>query len=621
MRHPAFVPVTGFIALLAFCSAGCTLVGLGVGSVADSRSKKQREVARWWEPAVLDAGSKVEVRTRDGRVVAGRFAGLEPRKAKEYANAVHDKAALGVDAPPDLGAGARLRTDKGTDSECEILGFDPGTVYVQLPGRGQPTNLTIESIQSLVDREGRSISGPALASLMEAGRVPFSRTLTVDTVDGRSRVNLEDVSRVSRQGSSTGKTTGVLVGVAIDAIVIAALAADSGGSSTSTSSESSCPFVYSFDGARFVLDAEPFSGATMEAAQRSDFTRLEHLREVDGTYRLRVANELPEVEYLDELKLLVVDHPPGTKVAPDPFGGLHVLETAKEPVAARDLSGADVRDLVSGEDGQPWLASPFGHDPDSVAVARDGLVLEFERPRSATHARVSVRARGTPGGPALVRRFLSLHGSDLEAWYERVASDWALQRELDRLQLEAVPMIRVWDGHGWRPAGYVTAALPTAVASTQAVSVDLRDIPGDRLRLRIDGLPGTWSIDAVAADFGEERPDALRVTVLDVREARRVRDQAEVRAALRAADRTRHAMTRGDVVELAFDAPPKASPSDRSFVLKATGYYRLVLDARGDPQTALLEELIHEPGALGRYAVALAREETRFAAPGVSTAP
>ncbi|HET7291278.1 MAG TPA: hypothetical protein VFM88_02535 [Vicinamibacteria bacterium] len=616
MRHPVLVSATGLIALLAFCSAGCTLVGLGVGSVADSKSDKQRQVSRWWEPKVVSTGAKVEVRTRDGRVLEGRFAGLEPRKAAEYANAVQERAALGEDRPPTLGPGARLRKVGGKEADCEILGFDPGTIHVQLPGQAQASSLAVDTIEDIVDPEGRSIKGSALQSLMEAGRVPFSRTLAVDTAEGRSRINLEDVSRVSVRGTSKGKTTGIIVGAAIDAVVIAALMADSsGGSSTTTGTESSCPFFHSFDGTRYVLDAEPFSGATMEAAQRTDFARLDHLREVDGEYRLRVTNELEEIEYLDEVKLLVVDHPEGTAVAPDPFGGVHVLDEIGRPVAARDLSGADVRDLVSAEDEQPWVANPLGHDPDDVKGGRDGLVLEFERPRGETRARVAVRARGTPAGPALVRRFLSLHGSDLEAWYGRVGRDRALQGSLDRLQMEAVPVLRLWDGERWRPMAYVTAALPTVVWTTQAASLDLRESPGERLRLRIDGPPGTWSIDAVVVAFGESGADPVSVTVLEARTPRDADGPSAAREALRAADGRRHVLPRAGVLDLAFDAPARPVSGERSFVLKATGYYSLILDPLGEPQEALLEELLREPTALGRFAVALAREEARSAAP------
>jgi hypothetical protein len=53
---------------------------------------------------------------------------------------------------------------------------------------------------------------------------------------------------------------------------------------------------------------ETFGGAIFHAAQRTDVDNLDHLAEVGGAYRVKLTNELQETQYVDELKLLVVDH-------------------------------------------------------------------------------------------------------------------------------------------------------------------------------------------------------------------------------------------------------------------------------------------------------------------------
>jgi hypothetical protein len=72
----------------------------------------------------------------------------------------------------------------------------------------------------------------------------------------------------------------------------------------------SCPFVYSHDGSIYVLDGEPYGGSICEGLARTDLCELEHLLAVNGKYRLIVSNELDETQYIDELALLVIDHPP-----------------------------------------------------------------------------------------------------------------------------------------------------------------------------------------------------------------------------------------------------------------------------------------------------------------------
>ncbi|MBN2264427.1 MAG: hypothetical protein JW775_01310, partial [Candidatus Aminicenantes bacterium] len=79
----------------------------------------------------------------------------------------------------------------------------------------------------------------------------------------------------------------------------------------------SCPFVYSWNGKGYVLDAEPYGAAVTEGLKRTDWIELSELRPSAGVYRLLLANELDETQYTDELKLVAVDHAPGRKVAAD----------------------------------------------------------------------------------------------------------------------------------------------------------------------------------------------------------------------------------------------------------------------------------------------------------------
>jgi len=52
----------------------------------------------------------------------------------------------------------------------------------------------------------------------------------------------------------------------------------------------------------------------VEGAERRDTDRLAHLRPVDGVYRIRLADELQEIDRVDDVALLVVDHTPGSMV-------------------------------------------------------------------------------------------------------------------------------------------------------------------------------------------------------------------------------------------------------------------------------------------------------------------
>ncbi len=91
---------------------------------------------------------------------------------------------------------------------------------------------------------------------------------------------------------------------------------------------SSCPYLYAWDGERFAFVTDFLGAGEMgywvAPGVRShpdpvEYVRLapDQLRARDGRYELRVTNELEEVLYLDEVRLLAVEHPVGVEVYPN----------------------------------------------------------------------------------------------------------------------------------------------------------------------------------------------------------------------------------------------------------------------------------------------------------------
>ena len=93
---------------------------------------------------------------------------------------------------------------------------------------------------------------------------------------------------------------------------------------------------YSYDGEKFIFDAEPLGGATTRGLQRSELSKLESIKEVDGKYKIMVRNEVEETQYLDELSLYVVDHSPEYEIYPDISCNIHSVKNLEPPLFAED---------------------------------------------------------------------------------------------------------------------------------------------------------------------------------------------------------------------------------------------------------------------------------------------
>ncbi len=152
-----------------------------------------------------------------------------------------------------------------------------------------------------------------------------------------------DVKSVEVRRPDGVKTSLAVIGgtVAVLAVagVIAAATLEDG--TVNQPSQASCPMVYSWDGSQWLLDSGTFGGAITPGLQRTDVDGLDHLVPMDGVLKLRVTNELDETDHIDALELLVVDHAPGTRIAPDGTGRLHVLRDPVAPVAETDELGSD----------------------------------------------------------------------------------------------------------------------------------------------------------------------------------------------------------------------------------------------------------------------------------------
>jgi hypothetical protein len=168
----------------------------------------------------------------------------------------------------------------------------------------------------------------------------------------------------------------------------------------------SCPYLYSWDGGRFrfvtdLLGASPLglrlSDTQLIDADPREYVRLgdeSSFRPRDGLYEARITEELREVLYLDEAKLVVVDHPPGTEThttgkllpgKPYPAHELVTLHRRHPLLRAVNHEGADVTARLQEADGV--MVSPtrlrVGQlrglaEPHSVTL--DFGMLPVERP-------------------------------------------------------------------------------------------------------------------------------------------------------------------------------------------------------------------------------------------------
>ena len=311
----------------------------------------------------------------------------------------------------------------------------------------------------------------------------------------------------------------------------------------------SCPYIYSFDGSRYVFDSETYAGAIARGLERTDVDNLDHIRPVGGNYRLAMTNELDETQYTDELSLLVADHPSGTRVFTDASGAARVV-------------GHGIRPLQVAE---------FG-DRDSL-LTRSGWEVVFPKPEGLERAALVITARNGPIISFVTARMLSLMGPAVYSWYAAMNTDSTSRDEMSEwIKEETYLHVQVWNHGSWHPIAALPAVGPS-LAKTQIVTFDFTEHVGDTIRVKLEATPLVWKLETI-----ELTPDLGPATL---RQAEMLWAQAEdgrdVTGLLSVADGKYHVALNGNRVELEFRAPSDAGPK-RTVLARTTGHYYIAAD-------------------------------------------
>jgi hypothetical protein len=132
---------------------------------------------------------------------------------------------------------------------------------------------------------------------------------------------------------------------------------------------SSCPFLYAWDGRRFVyvtdvLGVAPLGELAPDGTRvkpfPEEFVRLPRLTpDSGGDYVFQLTDEMREADFFDQVKLVAVDHPAGEEIYANeiyadnpPAPALYALSDRHFPVSAVDDAGRDVLPLLLEQDGR-----------------------------------------------------------------------------------------------------------------------------------------------------------------------------------------------------------------------------------------------------------------------------
>jgi Tfp pilus assembly protein PilF len=302
----------------------------------------------------------------------------------------------------------------------------------------------------------------------------------------------------------------------------------------------SCPMVYTWNGARFEFIADVMGGGVIgewEAPDKwlhpdpDEWLKIDggHLTPKDGAYLIQFVNQLEEVDMVDTVQLVAVDHPADVEIFPDErllssppttdcglrnadcgFGNQksqipnpksqiplrqYAVHNARPPLSATDDHGHNVLPLLAKRDGRyhddfellPWRGFAKPHSLTlRLRIADCGLRIEKQSPTQNPKSKIQN-----------LQPVLLLHGWTDWGSSSSILAAWQAGTTLLPMKLEVINARGEWQ------TAIADIGIPAGTPRT--IVVPLRGLfPTDDHRLRIttnmtvywDEIRVGWATDA-----------------------------------------------------------------------------------------------------------------------------
>ncbi len=355
----------------------------------------------------------------------------------------------------------------------------------------------------------------------------------------------------------------------------------------------SCPFVYVWNGHEFEFRGEIYSGAIFPSLERHDYMALPGLHASENEYRIKLTNQVQEIQYTNLAELCVVDHPRNTEVLADKHGMYHTVEHAQSPLSASSEHNPDLLGLITAKDSLRYS----GDEGADLAQSHDALYVDFARPANTDTAKLILKAKNSFWLDYTLGQFFNLFGNRYDQWYDKqnrspraLEPNWPLQ--------QGIPLsVYLKENGAWKYVDYFEVIGPMADRDV-IMPLDISAHKEDKIELKLECGALFWEIDYVALDYTADR----EIRQQTIAPSKAVDEKGRnVRKQLSRDDKSYYVMPAvGNQAILCYPAPPAREDMNRTVYLHSKGHYKIITNPRGNPDVAYLESF-RQAGRFGQF--------------------
>ncbi len=406
---------------------------------------------------------------------------------------------------------------------------------------------------------------------------------TKSTVNYGERITIpfSEINSISINDLNSGRTIinivlGTIGVLAVLAIIVAL-------------TKSSCPFIYVNDGGEYIFTGELYPGVLTANQQRDDYLLLPKIDETNGTYCIKITNELKEIQYTDFVQLLEVNHPKNTKVLLDKNGNPHSYTDIISPihVSLDNLKSDSAPALLKDN-------SSFMFDTKISGTSSTRYIeLQFKKPPQADQGKLFLTAKNSLWLDYVFGKFNAQFGT----YYNQFQKDQqkaSKEKSTKWMNDQNIPLsVYLKTNNGWELVERINTVGPMAFRDL-AVPIDLKGVKGEDLTIKLESGFMFWEIDYVGMDFTKDLP--LHINYINPDEAVDGNNNI-VTKLLSFEDQNYFVQPHiGDEVIVNFKIHEPQPELNRTFFLKNRGYYNYIRNYTDEPNFQNLK-LFRKAGA------------------------
>jgi len=410
---------------------------------------------------------------------------------------------------------------------------------------------------------------------------------------GNYILSLDQIQKIEVIEKDKKRTTNSYVigalGYTIGAIAVVAIIV--------VATKSSCPFISAYTNNEFVLQGEIYGGAIYPQLARDDYMPLRMTPTADNMLQLKISNELQEQQYTDFADLEVITHSENTKVLADEKGNLYEITDPQSPVAAWTENNKDALTPLLKKDDNALL-----HFDDTLATdATNFVITKFNKPIGIQKGKLILALKNSYWIDYLygevAKGFGSYYSTYMKKQNKKPANTLLQWAKDQKIPLE----VSVKTKTGWQKITDLTTIGPLATREI-VVPLDLKNLEGTSIEVRLSSGFMFWEIDYAAIDFSDDNNfsvETISPSVATDETGKNVLPLLNKKDGIYLEQ-----PVPGNCVTLEYKGLPKRQNTLQTYFLHTKGYYTHIRDLKGSPNVAFLKQF-KKPGGLPAYSLEL----------------